>query len=264
MAPTTTPLLWDFKALTDFQVDTVNGPTNARSLFAPILVRVDRCARWHCLRQPCLVPYYEENLADDWKKNKSLAALKKWRSAGGERRLVQAQSGMPAALELGSVMITEVMTFDGTGTGVCWSLGTGHEEPNCSRCVSWNDFCWAWCTWLPSGRFDSGKQRNPKAIHEVVAGVEDGRTPDLTFWTSSAPPMPIFTPYQTMGASLYCYKGLPCRRKPHANALVCGHGKPTTYCVAPGGFTRIARLVYHLDGAGGKQRARCDLIKHGG
>ncbi|MEO0828623.1 MAG: glutathione S-transferase family protein [Cyanobacteria bacterium J06635_15] len=219
---TIAPLSWpELEALTDFQLDTVNGPTNAQArlrLFgqAESDVRVTLYRDNHAWCPYCQkvwlwleekqIPYRIEKVTmfcygqkERWYKRK-------------------VPSGMLPALELDGRMITEsddiLLALEKTFGPLTHSMNDAKVIP--LRQLERLLFR-AWCLWLcyptRSARED---QRNRDQFTGVVAQVEEalGRTPGPYFLAEFGTADVIFTPYvERMNASLYYYKGYSLREE---------------------------------------------------
>ena len=217
---TTTPLSWaELEALTDFQIDLVNGPTNAQSclrLFnqAESDVRVTLYRDNHAWCPYCQkvwfwleekqIPYRIEKVTmfcygkkEDWYKRK-------------------VRSGMLPALELDGRIITESDDILLALEQVFGPLGVSLTDPTAVplRQLERKLFR-AWCFWLcyPT-RSEREEQRHREQFVSVVAEVEEalGRTASPYFLEDFSAVDVIFTPYvERMNASLYYYKGYSLR-----------------------------------------------------
>ncbi|MEO0535122.1 MAG: glutathione S-transferase family protein [Cyanobacteria bacterium P01_A01_bin.123] len=219
---TIAPLSWpELEALTDFQLDTVNGPTNAQArlrLFgqAESDVRVTLYRDNHAWCPYCQkvwlwleekqIPYRIEKVTmfcygqkERWYKRK-------------------VPSGMLPALELDGRMITE---SDDILLALEKTFGPLNHSMNDAKVIPLRQLerllFRAWCSWLcyptRSARED---QRNRDQFTGVVAQVEEalGRTPGPYFLAEFGTADVIFTPYvERMNASLYYYKGYSLREE---------------------------------------------------
>lgn len=219
---TIAPLSWsELEALTTFQIDPINGPTNAQSrlrLFgqteADVRVTLYRdnhawcpyCQKVWLWLEEKQIPYRIEKVTmfcygkkEDWYKRK-------------------VPSGMLPALELDGRLITEsddiLLALERAFGPLTW----GMEDPQVLPLRRLERLLFrAWCTWLcyptRSARED---QRGRAQFTEVVAQVEAAlkRTPGPYFLEEFSTVDVIFTPYvERMNASLYYYKGYSLREE---------------------------------------------------
>lgn len=214
------PLSWtELAALADYQIDTVNGPTNSQArlrLFgaSEFDVRVTLYRDNHAWCPYCQkvwlwleekqIPYRIEKVTmfcygekEKWYKRK-------------------VPSGMLPALELDGRLITEsddiLMALERAFGPLVIGLNDSAAIP--LRRLERLLFR-AWCTWLcyPT-RSPRDDQHNREQFVEVVAAVEEalGRTPGAYFLAEFSAVDIIFTPYvERMNASLYYYKGYSLR-----------------------------------------------------
>ncbi|MGJ3247665.1 MAG: glutathione S-transferase family protein [Elainellaceae cyanobacterium] len=217
---TTAPLGWpQLEAFDDFQVDTVNGATNAQArlrLFgqAESDVRVTLCRDHHAWCPYCQkiwlwleekqIPYRIEKVTmfcygtkERWYKRK-------------------VPSGMLPAVEIEGRLVTEsddILIALERGFG---SLSLGMTDSNVIPLRRLERLLFrAWCSWLcypsPSPQDD---RRNRAQFVEAMSMVEDalGRTSGSYFLDEFGTVDVIFTPYvERMNASLYYYKGYSLR-----------------------------------------------------
>ena len=217
---TTAPLSWqELEALTDFQLDTVNGPTNAQArsrLFGHtesdvrvILYRDNHAWCPYCQKvwlwlEEKQVPYRIEKVTmfcygkkESWYKRK-------------------VPSGMLPAIELDGRIITESDDILIALERVFGSLGWGMKDPRVVPLRRLERLLFrAWCAWLCyPARTSKQEQYNREQFTEVVAMVEDAlaSTPGAYFLEEFSTVDVIFTPYvERMNASLYYYKGYSLR-----------------------------------------------------
>ena len=237
---TIAPLSWpELEALTDFQVDTVNGPTNAQAplrLFgqseSDVRVTLYRdkhawcpyCQKIWLWLEEKQIPYRIEKVTmfcygekESWYKRK-------------------VPSGMLPALELDGVMITESDDILMALEQVFGPKGPGMEDPTVLPLRRLERLLFrAWCAWLCHRAGSTREeQRNREQFIGVVARVEDvlGRTPGPYFLDEFSTADVIFTPYvERMNASLYYYKGYSLREEnPRMNAWFAGMESRPTYC----------------------------------
>lgn len=225
---TTAPLSWtELEALTDFQADTVNGPTNAQArlrLFgrseSDVRVTLYRdnhawcpyCQKVWLWLEEKQIPYRIEKVTmfcygekESWYKRK-------------------VPSGMLPAIELDGRLITESDDILIALERVFGSLGQGMEDPTVTPLRRLERLLFrAWCSWLcyPT-RSSQQEQRSREKFIEVVGKVEYAlaSTPGAYFLEEFGTADVIFTPYvERMNASLYYYKGYSLREdNPHLAA----------------------------------------------
>ncbi|MBC8122866.1 MAG: glutathione S-transferase family protein [Gemmatimonadaceae bacterium] len=219
---TVAPLSWlELEALTDFRVDTVNGPANAQArlrLFgrAESDVRVTLYRDNHAWCPYCQkvwlwleekqIPYRIEKVTmfcygqkESWYKRK-------------------VPSGMLPALELDGRTITESDDILIALERAFGPLGSGMKDPAVLPLRQLERLLFrAWCTWLCYPVNSPREERyNRDRFVEVVARVEDAlaRTPGSYFLDEFGTADVIFTPYiERMNASLYYYKGYSLREE---------------------------------------------------
>jgi glutathione S-transferase len=218
----TTPLSWpELEALTSFQIDLVNGPTNAQSrlrLFghdeSEVRVTLYRdnhawcpyCQKVWLWLEEKQIPYRIEKVTmfcygqkEQWYKRK-------------------VPSGMLPALELDGRLITESDDILLALERAFGPLVYGMQDPKVLPLRKLERLLFrAWCYWLcyPT-RSPREDQRHREQFTQVVADVEDALSltpgPFLleTFSTADV----VFTPYvERMNASLYYYKGYSMREE---------------------------------------------------
>jgi glutathione S-transferase len=219
---TISPLSWsELEALADFQIDPVNGPTNAQSrlrLFglAESDVRVTLYRDNHAWCPYCQkiwlwleekqIPYRIEKVTmfcygekESWYKRK-------------------VPSGMLPALELDGRIITESDDILLALERVFGVLELGMEDPKVLPLRRLERLLFrAWCNWLcyPT-RSSREEQRSHDQFTEAVAMVEEvlDLTPGPYFLDEFGTADVIFTPYvERMNASLYYYKGYSLREE---------------------------------------------------
>lgn len=219
---TISPLSWtELEFLTDFPVDTVNGPTNAQArlrLFglteSNVQVTLYRdnhawcpyCQKIWLWLEEKQIPYRIEKVTmfcygekESWYKRK-------------------VPSGMLPAIKLDDRIITESDDILIALEQVFEPLGLGMEHPTVLPLRQLERLLFrAWCAWLcrPSG---SARQErgNRDQFTSVVAKVETAlsRTPGPYFLDEFGTVDVIFTPYvERMNASLYYYKGYSMREE---------------------------------------------------
>ena len=220
---TIAPLSWqELEALTDYHIDTVNGPTNSQArlrLFghseSDVRVTLYRDNHAWC-------PYCQKVWL--WLEEKEIPyRIKKvtmfcyGEKENWYKRIVR--SGMLPAIELDGRLITESDDILIALERVYGPLGLGMEDPKVVIPLRRLErlLFRAWCTWLcyPT-RSSRQEQRNREQFKEVVAMVEDalGSTPGPYFLDEFGTADVIFTPYvERMNASLYYYKGYSLREE---------------------------------------------------
>jgi glutathione S-transferase len=222
---TTTPLTWtELAALTDWQIDQINGPTNAQSrlrLFGQpeSAVRVTLYRDNHAWCPYCQkiwlwleekqIPYRIEKVTmfcygekESWYKRK-------------------VPSGMLPAVELDGQIITESDEILIALEQAFGTLSLGMTDPQVMWLRSLERLLFrAWCGWLCyPARSAIQEQQNRTQFTAVVDQVEAAlnRTPGGYFLAEFGTADVIFTPYvERMNASLYYYKGYSLREaNPH-------------------------------------------------
>lgn len=219
---TTAPLSWtELAALTDFQLDPVNGPTNAQArlrLFghAESDVRVTLYRDNHAWCPYCQkiwlwleekqIPYRIEKVTmfcygekESWYKRK-------------------VPSGMLPAIELDGRLITESDDILIALERAFGPLGQGMEDPQVIPLRQLERLLFrAWCSWLCYPSMMPGQEkRSREQFVEVVGKVEYAlaSTPGPYFLEEFGTADVIFTPYvERMNASLYYYKGYSLREE---------------------------------------------------
>lgn len=236
---TIAPLSWpELEALTDFQIDPINGPTNAQArlrLFGQTEsnVRVTLYRDNHAWCPYCQkvwlwleekqIPYRIEKVTmfcygqkERWYKRK-------------------VPSGMLPAVELDGRLITESDDILLALEQAFGPLTYGMDDPTVVPLRQLERLLFrAWCLWLcyptRSARED---QRNRAQFTGVVAQVEAalGNTPGPYFLAEFSTADVIFTPYvERMNASLYYYKGYSLREEnPGLSAWFDAMESRTTY-----------------------------------
>jgi len=216
-----TPLSWpELEALTDFQIDRVNGPTNSQArlrLFgqpeSDVRVTLYRdhhawcpyCQKIWLWLEEKQIPYRIEKVTmfcygekENWYKRK-------------------VPSGMLPAIELDGRIITESDDILIALEQVFGPLGLGMENPQVLPLRQLERMLFsAWCTWLCRVSTGGADQRNRNQFTRVVAQVEAAlsRTPGPYFLDEFGTADVIFTPYvERMNASLYYYKGYSLREE---------------------------------------------------
>lgn len=233
-----TPLSWtQLESLTDFQIDRINGPTNAQSrlrLFGQteadirvILYRDNHAWCPYCQKiwlwlEEKQIPYRIEKVTmfcygekESWYKRK-------------------VPSGMLPAIELDGHIITESDDILIALEGIYGPLGLGMENPAVIPLRRLERLLFrAWCSWLcypaSSARVE---QHNRNQFINIFTQVEAAlaSTPGPYFLEEFGTADVIFTPYvERMNASLYYYKGYSMREEnPHfANWFAAMESRPT-------------------------------------
>ena len=222
IAPTIAPLSWsELEALTDFQVEPVNGLTNAQArlrLFgqteADVRVTLYRdnhawcpyCQKIWLWLEEKQIPYRIEKVTmfcygekESWYKRK-------------------VPSGMLPAIESDGHIITEsddILLALERAFGV---LGAGMDDRTVLPLRRLERLLFrSWCAWLCRQAGSSRQeQRNRDQFTSVVAQVEEALdlTPGPYFLEEFGTADVIFTPYvERMNASLYYYKGYSLREE---------------------------------------------------
>jgi glutathione S-transferase len=219
---TIAPLTWtELEALTDFQVDTIHGPTTAQArlrLFghseSDVRVTLYRdnhawcpyCQKVWLWLEEKQIPYRIEKVTmfcygtkESWYKRK-------------------VPSGMLPAIELDNRLITESDDILIALEQAFGALGQGMEDPTVLPLRRLERLLFrAWCTWLCYPVLSSQQERrNREQFIAVVGDVENAlaRTPGPYFLEEFGTADVIFTPYvERMNASLYYYKGYSLREE---------------------------------------------------
>ncbi len=224
------PLSWsELEALTDFQVDPTNGPTNAQArlrLFglseSDVQVTLYRdnhawcpyCQKVWLWLEEKQIPYRVEKVTMFCYGEKESWYKRKVRSGMLPAILLQRHS----TNELEGDIITESDDILIALEQVFGSLGAGMEAPTVLPLRRLERLLFrAWCAWLchrPSSSRED--QRNRDQFIGVVAKIEEalGSTPGPYFLNEFGTVDVIFTPYvERMNASLYYYKGYSLREE---------------------------------------------------
>jgi glutathione S-transferase len=216
------PLSWaELQALTNFEIDLVNGPTNSQSLLrlfghAESDVRVTLYRDHHAW-----CPYCQKVWL--WLEEKQIPyRIKKVTMfCYGEKESWYKQkvpSGMLPALEIDDRLITESDDILIALEQVFDPLVFGMQDPRVLPLRQLERMLFrAWCSWLcyrpiPIDR----EQKKRRQFTEVVANVEAAlaATPGPYFLEEFSTADVIFTPYvERMNASLYYYKGYSLREE---------------------------------------------------
>ncbi|MEL7242176.1 MAG: glutathione S-transferase family protein [Cyanobacteria bacterium J06573_2] len=219
---TTPPLSWkELETLTDYQIDTVNGSTNAKArlrLFgqseSDVRVTLYRdnhawcpyCQKIWLWLEEKQIPYRIEKVTmfcygekESWYKRK-------------------VPSGMLPAIELDGRIIKESDDILIALEKVFGVLNQGMKDRKVLPLRQLERLLFrAWCSWLcyPASS-PRQEQRNREQFTQVVAKVEEAlsRTPGPYFLDEFGTVDVIFTPYvERMNASLYYYKGYSLREE---------------------------------------------------
>ncbi len=256
---TIAPLSWqELETLTDYQIDTVNGLTNARArlrLFgkpeSDVRVTLYRdnhawcpyCQKVWLWLEEKQIPYRIEKVTmfcygekESWYKRK-------------------VPSGMLPAIELDGRIIKESDDILLALEKVFGPLNQGMEDRTVLPLRQLERLLFrAWCGWLCTRAISfQQEQRNREQFIEVVAKVEDalGRTPGPYFLSDFGTVDVIFTPYvERMNASLYYYKGYSLREEnPRFNAWFAAMETRPTYCGTQSDFhTHVHDLPPQMGG----------------
>lgn len=219
---TTAPLSWpELAALTDFHIDTVNGPTNAQAqlrLFSQpesdVRITLYRDNHAWC-------PYCQKVWL--WLEEKQIPyrIQKVTMFCYGEKERWykrKVPSGMLPALELDGRLITESDDILLALEREFGPLGQGMTDPDVLPLRRLERLLFrAWCGWLCSpARSDRTEQRSREQFVSVVAKVEEAlaQTPGPYFLETFGTADVLFTPYvERMNASLFYYKGYSLREE---------------------------------------------------
>lgn len=219
---TTAPLSWtELAALTDLQIDTVNGPTNSQArlrLFgqSEADVRVTLYRDNHAWCPYCQkVWLWLEEKQIPYRIEKVTMFCYGQKEAWYKRKV---PSGMLPALELDGQLITESDDILLALEQAFGPLNRGMQDPAVLplRQLERQLFR-AWCMWLCyPARSDQEDQRSRDQFTSVVAHVEKAlaSTPGAYFLEDFSTADVVFTPYvERMNASLYYYKGYSLREE---------------------------------------------------
>ena len=236
---TIAPLSWqELEALTDFQLDTVNGPTNAQAqlrLFghdeSDVRVTLYRDNHAWCPYCQKIWLWLEEKQIPYRIKKVTMFCYGK-KESWYKRKV---PSGMLPALELDGQIITESDDILIALEKVFGVLGWGMQDPQVLPLRRLERLLFrAWCNWLCyRSRSPREEQYNKDQFLEIVSMVEDAldRTPSPYFLDDFSTVDVIFTPYvERMNASLYYYKGYSLRESnPHLSRWFDGMESRATY-----------------------------------
>ena len=217
-----TPLTWtELEALTNFHIDTVNGPTNSQArlrLFggdeADVRVTLYRDNHAWCPYCQKIWLWLEEKQIPYRIEKVTMFCYGKKES--WYKRIVP--SGMLPAIALDDRIITESDDILIALEGVYGPLSLGMEHPRVLPLRQLERLLFrAWCSWLCyPARSSQQDQRSRDQFTQVVVMVEEalGRTPGPYFLEEFGTADVIFTPYvERMNASLYYYKGYSLREE---------------------------------------------------
>lgn len=216
------PLNWtDLEALSSFQVDTVNGPTNSQAqlrLFGAdeSAIRVTLYRDNHAWCPYCQkVWLWLEEKRMPYRIEKVTMFCYGEKEAWYKRKV---PSGMLPALELDGRMITESDDILLALEQSFGPLGRGMRDAQVIPLRQLERLLFrAWCAWLCYPTSSARKEQlNREQFVGVVAEVEQAlaRTPGPYFLEEFGTADVIFTPYvERMNASLYYYKGYSLREE---------------------------------------------------
>ncbi|MEG4306128.1 glutathione S-transferase family protein [Microcoleus sp. D3_18a_C4] len=217
-----TPLSWtELEALTDFEVDRTNGPTNAQSrlrLFGKTEsdVRVTLYRDNHAWCPYCQkIWLWLEEKQIPYRIDKVTMFCYGEKESWYKRKV---PSGMLPAIELDGRIITESDDILIALERVYGPLGLGMENPAVIPLRRLERLLFrAWCSWLcyPASSAKV-EQHNRNQFISVVTQVEKAlaSTPGPYFLDEFGTADVIFTPYvERMNASLYYYKGYSMREE---------------------------------------------------
>ena len=236
---TIAPLSWqELEALTDFQLDPVNGPTNAQAqlrLFgnseSDVRVTLYRDNHAWCPYCQKVWLWLEEKQIPYRIKKVTMFCYGK-KESWYKRKV---PSGMLPALELDGQIITESDDILIALEKVFGSLEWGMQNPKVLPLRRLERLLFrAWCNWLCyRSRSPREEQYNRDQFLEVVSLVEDAldSTPGPYFLDDFSTADVIFTPYvERMNASLYYYKGYSLRESnPYLSRWFDGMENRATY-----------------------------------
>ncbi len=236
---TIAPLSWqELEALTDFQLDPVNGPTNAQAqlrLFgnseSDVRVTLYRDNHAWCPYCQKVWLWLEEKQIPYRIKKVTMFCYGK-KESWYKRKV---PSGMLPALELDGQIITESDDILIALEKVFGSLEWGMQDPKVLPLRRLERLLFrAWCNWLCyRSRSPREEQYNRDQFLEIVSMVEDAldSTPGPYFLDDFSTADVIFTPYvERMNASLYYYKGYSLRESnPYLSRWFDGMESRATY-----------------------------------
>lgn len=236
---TIAPLSWaELEALTDFQVDTVNGVTNAQAQLR-LFDRSESEVRVTLYRDNhAWCPYCQKVWL--WLEEKRIPyRIKKITMfCYGEKEIWykrKVPSGMLPALELDDRLITESDVILSALESAFQPLGWGMEDARVIPLRQLERLLFrAWCTWLCyPARSPQQEQRHRERFVGVVEQVEEAlsQTSSPYFLDDFSVVDTIFVPYlERMNASLFYYKGYSLREEnPRLSAWFDGMESRSTY-----------------------------------
>ncbi len=224
---TNAPLSWtELEALTDFKIDTINGPTNAQAQLR-LFGRPESEVRVNLYRDNhAWCPYCQKVWL--WLEEKQIPyrIIKVTMFCYGEKESWykrKVPSGMLPALELDGRMITESDDILMALEQVFKPLGRSMRDPLVIPLRQLERLLFrAWCSWLCyPARSPQQEQYNREQFIQVVAQVEQAlvSTESPYFLDEFSIVDVIFTPYvERMNASLFYYKGYSLRENTYLGA----------------------------------------------
>jgi glutathione S-transferase len=217
---TPTPLTWpELEALTDWQIDATNGPTNAQSrlrLFGQpeSSIRVTLFRDHHAWCPYCQkIWLWLEEKRIPYRIEKVTMFCYGEKEAWYKRKV---PSGMLPAVELDGKIITESDDILIALERVFGPLQFAMDDPRVTTMRRLERLLFrAWCNWLCyPARSPRDDQAAREKFQEIMGYVEEalGSTPGPYFLEEFSVADTIFTPYvERMNASLYYYKGYSMR-----------------------------------------------------
>ncbi len=217
---TIAPLSWpELAALTSFQIDPINGPTNAQSrlrLFdqSADAVRVTLYRDHHAWCPYCQkIWLWLEEKQIPYRIEKVTMFCYGEKEAWYKRKV---PSGMLPAIELDGKIITESDDILLALEQTFGSLGLGMTDPQVLPMRQLERLLFrAWCSWLCyPAQSEQQDTQNRQQFEKIVVIVEEALagTPGPYFLADFSTADVIFTPYvERMNASLYYYKGYSLR-----------------------------------------------------
>ena len=219
---TISPLNWkELEALTDFPIDTINGPTNSQAHlrlfgFSESEVRVTLYRDNHAWCPYCQkVWLWLEEKQIPYRVKKVTMFCYGQKESWYKRKV---PSGMLPAIELDGRLITESDDILLALERVFGPLEQSMKAPEVLPLRQLERLLFrAWCTWLCYPAYSQKQEQSHREqFIKVVAMVEDAlsRTPGAYFLAKFGTVDLIFTPYvERMNASLYYYKGYSLREE---------------------------------------------------
>jgi glutathione S-transferase len=217
---TIAPLSWpELAALTSFQIDLINGPTNSQSrlrLFGQSAdaVRITLYRDHHAWCPYCQkIWLWLEEKRIPYRIEKVTMFCYGEKEAWYKRKV---PSGMLPAIELDGKIITESDDILLALEKTFGSLGLGMSDPQVLPLRQLERLLFrAWCSWLCyPAQSEQQDTQNRQQFQKIVAIVEEALagTPGPYFLADFSTADVIFTPYvERMNASLYYYKGYSLR-----------------------------------------------------